>query len=166
MEVLIDEFNALVVSYFINIELIQSEEFRLLINGGGNIIFPAYGDVLMEDWELSSLSVNTLRSLRDFTFSGTADSLFFYLEQGSPDLYLSGNAHYLYVYHFGTGKVIANYLKAHSVHFNHLSTGDFLVYPKENLRVEIRSSGNTRAFHPANNVEIIQVGGGAYLEEF
>lgn len=208
MEILVDEFIALDVSDFINIELIQTHEYGLLIKGGENIInnihfevrentlflrndnqcrwlrdpaeridiqvfapdinninFPAYGDVLMKDWELSSLSVNTLRSLRDFEFSGTADSMFFFLEQGSPDLYLSGDAHYLYVYHSGTGKVIANDLKAHSVHFNHMSTGDFLVYPKENLRVEIRSSGNTRAFHPANNVEIIQEGKGIYLEE-
>ncbi|TVQ49089.1 MAG: hypothetical protein EA362_04980 [Saprospirales bacterium] len=130
------------------------------------INFSGFGDVFMNDWELNSLSVHTLKSLRNFEFSGTADSMFFYLEQGSPDLYLSGTTHYLYVYNSGTGKVVANDLEAHFVHFNHMSTADFRVFPIETLRVEIRSSGNTIAHHKAQNVEIIKEGKGQYLEEF
>jgi len=130
------------------------------------INFSGFGDVIMNDWELNSLSVHTFKSLRNFEFSGKADSLMFFLEQGSPDLLLSGEANYLYVYHSGTGQVLARDLEAHFVHFNHMSTADFRVYPIETLRVEIRSSGNTIAHHKAQNVEIIKEGKGEYLEEF
>lgn len=209
MEILVDEFMALDVSDFINIELIQTNEYGLLIKGGENIInniqfevrentlflrnenqcrwlrdpaeridiqvfapdikainFPGYGDVVMEDWEINTLTVRTLKSLRNFEFSGAADSLIFLLEQGSPDLYLTGSANYLYLYHSGTGKVVANELKTNSIHLNHISSGNFHVFPINDLLIEIRANGNTIAYHPVEKLEIIQEGRGKYIEEF
>ena len=100
-----------------------------------------YGDFNAQDLQLDTLEFNSLRSGRDIHLSGDFHHLRFLLEKGSPDLYLSGSCQDFYIYHFGSGFVYAEELITQNMHLHHNSTGDFHVFPIEELFVELYSRG-------------------------
>ncbi|TVR80697.1 MAG: DUF2807 domain-containing protein [Saprospirales bacterium] len=100
-----------------------------------------YGDFHAYDLKMDTLEFNSLRSGRDIHLSGDFQYLRFLLEKGSPDLYLSGSCENFYIYHFGSGFVFGEELIAKKMHLHHNSTGDFHVYPIEELFVELYSRG-------------------------
>ena len=128
------------------------------------INFFGHGNLFAENLELSSLEFNSLRTGMDIYISGSIDTLRFFMEKGSPDLYLSGNSDYLYIYHFGSGFVYAEGLQTDRIHLNHNSTGNFHVYPIEELFVELYSRGNVYFYNKPESLGGPVVGSGRILE--
>ncbi len=127
------------------------------------IDFFSHGDLVAKDWNLSQLEVESLRSGRDFHIGGQIDTLRFLLEKGSPDLYLSGNADFVFVYHFGSGFIYAENLTANRMHLHHNSTGDFHVFPVEELFAEIHGRGNVYYYNEPEEIGGPIIGSGRIL---
>ncbi len=203
-------FNKLRVHDFVDVRLKESNDHRIKLKGGANLLpsieintegetliiknsnrcswmrdarerveviiyspsiekieFLGYGDLTADDLKVQKLELRTFRSLRDLNFRVTADSLMFFLEQGSPDIYLEGQADYLYIYHAGTGRVFAEGLQVRNkIHLNHESTGHFHVFPKEKLLLEIKGSGNIYSYHKPSELTIAQIGRGMYIPSY
>lgn len=70
------------------------------------------------------------------------DSSTFHVETGPADLYLSGQADYVYIYHSGNGYAYATNLLAQTVHVSNASTGDFHVNAALRLIVELNGTGD------------------------
>ncbi|TVR87226.1 MAG: DUF2807 domain-containing protein [Saprospirales bacterium] len=127
------------------------------------INFFSHGDLVAEDWNLSHLEVESLRSGRDFYIGGEIDTLRFLLEKGSPDLYLTGNSDFVFIYHFGSGFVYAEELIANRIHLHHNSTGDFHIFPIEELFAEIHGRGNVYYYNEPNEMGGPIIGSGRIL---
>jgi len=127
------------------------------------IDFFSHGDLKVENWKLPYLEVEGHRSGRDLFIDGQIDSLRFLLEKGSPDLYLSGNVDFLYIYHFGSGFVYAEELIANRMHLHHNSTGDFHVFPVEELFAEIHGRGNVYYYNEPDEIGGPVIGSGRVL---
>ena len=127
------------------------------------IDFFSHGDLVAEGWDLPHLEVESLRSGRDFFISGEIDTLRFNLEKGSPDLYLSGNADFVFIYHFGSGFVYSEELFANRMHLHHNSTGEFHVFPLEELFAEMHGRGNVYYYNEPDEISGPLIGSGRVL---
>lgn len=191
----IGEVSELKIYDFIDVHVFQSNEFRLEVFGGSNLInhvaieqkekqlivrhnlscrwwrengnrirveihlpelrkveFLGLGDFYALAFQLKEFTFSSLRSAKDIHLEINADSLEFFLEQGSPDLYLSGSTEKLYIYHFGSGFVYARDLIADNIHLHHRSTGDFHVFPLSELFVEIYGTGNVLFYNEPEKI--------------
>ena len=134
-------------------DLSERFEVELHIPFFRKLNFKSHGNLYAHDWELPELELHSLRSGRDLHISGQIDNMHFVMEKGAPDLYLSGNANSIFIYHFGSGFVYARDMMAEKVHVNHRSTGHFHLFPIEELFAELYSSGNVYYYNQPDRID-------------